>query len=112
MEKPGLFQGQQVVWRPDPTNDRALTIFGGANVTTSGDANINQAAFLGMSLRGPFDPRPNDTFNVVAQYIGLNNTYIDNVNLTLAKQGIQGELNQAEGFFEVNYGICLSPGRI
>ncbi len=104
------FQGQQVVWRPDPTNDRALTIFGGANVTTSGDANINQAAFLGMSLRGPFDPRPNDTFNVVAQYIGLNNTYIDNVNLTLAKQGIQGELNQAEGFFEVNYGICLSPG--
>ena len=53
-------QAQQMVYRPD-ASDRGLTVFGGANWTTSGQPNVERMVFAGAYYKGLFAQRPNDT---------------------------------------------------
>ncbi len=99
-------QGQQVVWRPDLTKDRGLTLFGGANFSTSGENNLKDAFSLGASLRGLFPERPNDTINVAGMFIGLNNNYVRNMDYRLKGPTVPN----SESYIEVNYGLALAPG--
>jgi porin len=103
-------QAQQVVWRPDPRNDRGLTLFTGFNYSTSGENNIQDGVFGGASLKGLFAERPNDTINFAAMYIGMNNNFVDNQNDKLIAHGISGSMKNYEAFLELNYQLALAPG--
>ncbi len=103
-------QAEQTIYRPDLSNDRALTVFTGANFQTSGEANIDNAYFAGFSFRGPFAFRPNDGFNVLGNVIHLNNAYTAFVNSTLSLHGMTQTASSTEAMIEVNYGIAIAPG--
>ncbi|MEJ0093169.1 MAG: carbohydrate porin [Methylocella sp.] len=103
-------QAQQLVFRPDRTSERGVTLFAAANFTTSGQTNISDAFFVGASIRGPFESRPNDTLNFVVQNIGLSNAFSANLDANLALRGIHQTLSRTETYVEVNYGLALTPG--
>ncbi|WP_158807208.1 carbohydrate porin [Beijerinckia sp. L45] len=103
-------QAQQVVWRPDMTSKRGITVFGAANVVTSGQTNIRDTIFAGFSWAGPMESRPNDKLNFVAQYVSLNDAYTTFVDSTLQKGGVSSTVSNDESFIELNYGIALAPG--
>ncbi len=103
-------QAQQVVWRPDPTNDRGLTLFAGFNYSTSGENNMKDSFSGGASLKGLFGARPHDTINIAAMYLGLNDSFIQNQNYKLLNQHKIGTMNSSETFMEVNYQLAIAPG--
>ena len=102
-------QAEQAVWRPDMTTNRALTLFAGGNVQTSGEANIQNAYFAGLSFNGPFAGRPYDTFNVVGEAINSSSAYSSFIDTSLNLRHMPG-ISPHEAFIEVNYGIALAPG--
>ncbi|MEJ0093188.1 MAG: carbohydrate porin [Methylocella sp.] len=103
-------QGQQVVWRPDMTNERALYLFGGANFTTSGEPSIASAFFVGLSMKGLLASRPNDSINFEAQWINLNPLLTTAIDSSLRLQHTNQTVSSSEEFIEVNYGLQLAPG--
>ena len=94
----------------DRENQRALTVFASANFQTSGDANIKNAFFAGFSYKRPFAARPNDSFNVVAHVINLNNAYTTAVDTSLALQKLPPNDSAREFYLEAHYGIALAHG--
>ncbi|WP_158811854.1 carbohydrate porin [Beijerinckia sp. L45] len=109
--KSGIWlQAEQVAYRPDLDTQRNLTLFTGANIQTSGNSNIDNAYFAGISYRGPFGFRPNDTFNVLGNIIHLDNAYTAYVNSTLHLHGMAQAASSTEGTIEVNYGVAVAPG--
>ncbi|MEJ0050995.1 MAG: carbohydrate porin [Methylovirgula sp.] len=110
--KSGMWlQGQKVLFRPEGgESQRNLMAFGGLNFTTSGVAAIQRTAYAGMSYTGLLPNRPNDTLNFMGMYIGLSDSFVDNVDATLRKNGILGSLNSSEAYVELNYGVALAPG--
>jgi carbohydrate-selective porin OprB len=109
--KSGIWvQAEQTVWRPDMATNRALTLFAGANVQTSGEANITNAYFAGLSYNGPFAGRPYDTVNFMGEAINMGGAYTNFVDTTLNLERMPGNYNPHEAFVEVNYGIALAPG--
>jgi porin len=105
-------QAEQVLWRPDMETNRALTAFAGANVQTSGEADIANAFFAGISYNGPFAGRPFDTFNLMGQVINMSGEYSNFVNTSLALQHMPADYNSHEAYIELNYGIALAPGMV
>ena len=107
----GVFlAAEQVIYRPDPSNNRALSVFANATFQTSGNSNIDNAYFFGFSYKGPFSARPNDSFNGLVHFIHLNNAYLTEVDQNLAVRRINGTVSGAETYIEVNYGIAIAPG--
>lgn len=63
-------QAQQMVYPPD-ASDRGLTVFGGANWTTSGQPNVERVVFAGTYYKGAFAPRPSDTLGVAVSLVDV-----------------------------------------
>ncbi len=103
-------QGEQVLWRPDPTNDRGLSAFGGVNIATSGQNNIRDTFSGGLSVKGLFESRPHDTINFAAMYMALNDEFVDAQNDKLLAHKINGSMASSEAFAEINYQLALAPG--
>jgi porin len=103
-------QGEQVIWRPDPTNDRGLSLFGGVNLATTGLNNIRDTFSGGLSVKGLFDFRPQDTINLAAMYMGLSQEFVNAQNFKLQARNIRGQVANSESFVEVNYQLALAPG--
>ncbi len=89
-------QGQQAVWRPDPTTTQSLTLLGGAIVYQGGAPYWSQV-YAGAVVRAPFGPaRADDTFNVIGSYYGQNSAFSPN--------------RDNQWIFEVNYNFSVIPG--
>jgi porin len=109
--KSGIWlQADQTIWRPDMTTTRNLQIFSGANIQTSGEANIASSFFAGFSLKGPFSGRPNDTLNLSGTVFDLNYAYTQFVDSELDVRGIHQGVSGTEAYVELNYGMALAPG--
>jgi porin len=65
-------QMQQTVWRPDPSTDRSLTLFGGVLAATGGFQDYPLSVYAGAYQRGPFPSRPNDALGFEATYVTIN----------------------------------------
>jgi carbohydrate-selective porin OprB len=102
-------QGQQMVYRPDMSTDRGLTVFGGADWATSGEPNIQRMLFAGGYYKGPFPKRPNDTLGFSISLVNPNPLVTQRVNSVLAKT-TGGQVSGAEIAYEVNYGVAIAPG--
>ena len=83
-------QAQQMVYRPD-ASDRGLTVFGGANWTTSGQPNVERMVFGGAYYKGAFAPRPNDTLGVAVSLVNVNPRVTERVNSVLPNPLAPGE---------------------
>ena len=83
-------QAQQMVYRPD-ASDRGLTVFGGANWTTSGQPNVERMVFGGAYYKGAFAPRPNDTLGVAVSLVDVNPRVTERVNSVLPNPLAPGE---------------------
>ncbi len=88
-------QGLQTVWRPDPSTNQSVQIFGGALIYNGGAPYWGQY-YAGALDRGPFLQRPNDTIGILGSY------YANNSNERPNKPG--------QWIFEVNYGFQVVPG--
>jgi porin len=103
-------QAQQMVYRPD-ASDRGLTVFGGANWTTSGQPNVERMVFGGAYYKGAFAPRPNDTLGVAVSLVDVNPRVTERVNSILSKS-TGGQVSQSEISYQVNYGFAVAPGML
>jgi porin len=99
------FQMQQMVFRPDMTSHRGLTVFGGGMFDTAdaGPASYNLAG--GISWVGPLLGRPADTLNVGAQYWNWNRKTVEAHFLA---SGLP--MPPSEWQLELNYTYALAPG--
>ena len=102
-------QGQQMVYRPDMSSDRGLTLFGGANWATSGEPDIQRMLFAGAYYKGLFPQRPNDTIGFSTSLINVNPRITERNNSILATT-TGGQTSGAEVSYEVNYGVAIAPG--
>jgi porin len=101
--------GQQMVYRPDMSSDRGLTLFGGANWTTSGQTNIQKMIFGGAYYKGLFAQRPNDTLGFSTTLINVNPRITERNNSILSLT-TGGHVSGEEVAYEVNYGFAVAPG--
>lgn len=102
-------QAQQMIYRPDRTTDRGLTIFGGANWATSGEPNVQRMIFGGAYYKGLFPHRPHDTAGVAISLVNVNPLVTERVDSMLART-TGGNASNAEISYEANYGIAVAPG--
>jgi carbohydrate-selective porin OprB len=101
-------QAQQMIYRPD-ASDRGLTLFGGANWTTSGEPVVERMIFAGTYYKGPFAQRPNDTLGFAVSLVDLNPRVTERINSVLSKTS-GGQASASEISYELYYGIALAPG--
>ena len=102
-------QGQQMVYRPDSSSDRGLTLFGGANWATSGEQPIERMFFAGAYYKGPFAQRPNDSLGVEVTATTLNPRVTESVTSALSKT-TGGQASRTEVYYEMYYGVAVAPG--
>jgi porin len=97
-----------LVYRPD-ASDRGLTLFGGANWTTSGDPDVERMIFTGAYYKGVFAPRRNDTLGFAVSLVDVNRRITERINSTLSKT-TGGQASASDIDYEVYYGVALAPG--
>ncbi|MCX8253425.1 Porin [Beijerinckiaceae bacterium RH AL1] len=101
----------QMIWRPDSSSLRGITVFGVGIVGTGGQQTQSFFAEGGALWTGIFPSRPYDTlgFDVTDQhYSGLG---LFNLRTASAVAGINPAIFPSDQFMlELNYGIQLDPG--
>jgi carbohydrate-selective porin OprB len=103
-------QFQQTVWRPDPSTDHSLTLFGGVLDATGGYQVYPLTVYAGAYLRAPFSSRPNDAFGVEASYVTINKSAQGQVIDTYDSLGLTAPDHGDQWIFEMNYKIAIAPG--
>jgi porin len=103
-------QAQQTVWRPDPTTNRSLTLFGGVLASTGGYQVYPLSVYAGAYLRGPFSGRPNDALGFEASYLTINKSAQEQVTDTYDSLGLIAPNHANQWILEVDYKIALAPG--
>ena len=101
---------QQTIWRPDPSTNRSLTVFGGVLAATGGEQTYPLSIYGGAFMRAPLASRPNDTLGFEATYLTINKDAQEQVASTFDAFGLAAPNDSNEWIFEVNYGIAIAPG--
>ncbi|WP_234729436.1 carbohydrate porin [Acidocella facilis] len=71
------FQAKQMVYRPDMTSHRGLTLFGVAAITPSNTQTSSLFMGAGAFYLGPFASRPNDTIGLLVDDTHYRNSYLN-----------------------------------
>lgn len=103
-------QAQQMVWKPEKKGERGLVVFGAANFSTSGAANVKDGFVLGMLDWGPFASRPRDFTGVVFESLVWDRHLVRAMNETMQAGHIPGRWASVETMAEFNYGFSVAPG--
>jgi porin len=103
-------QAQQTVWRPDPSTNHSLTMFGGVLAATHGFQDYPLSVYAGGYLRGPVPSRPNDALGFEATYVTINAKAQGQVVDTFNSLGFTAPNHANEWVFEVNYRIAIARG--
>ncbi|MGI3903659.1 MAG: carbohydrate porin [Janthinobacterium lividum] len=100
----------QMVYRPDPTQPRGLSLFGLALEGTGGRQIEDYELTAGAVYLGPFDSRPLDSINAAVSTIRYSDIGLANVRAARVAQGLSTDnVARNETFFELNYGYQVSP---
>ena len=100
----------QMVWRPDPTGTRGITLFGLGMVGTSGRQTQSYFAEGGVVWTGPFAARPYDAigFDVSDQHYSALGLF--NLRENAIAEGINPAIFASDQFMlELNYGMQVGP---
>ena len=100
----------QMIWRPDLTSEKGLTIFGSLLAATSGRNSESFGLETGAILKGTFPGRDADTAGFVITDQHLSSGAMDNLRLLRTHAGGTEALAADEVIIEVNYGIAVLPG--
>jgi porin len=103
-------QVQQTVWRPDPSTNHSLTLFGGVLDATGGYQVYPLSVYVGAYLRGPFSGRPNDGLGIEATYETINKSAQGQVISNFESLDMTAPNHSNEWIFEANYRFAIAPG--
>jgi porin len=103
-------QTEQTIWRPDPSTNRSLTLFGGVLAATGGFQVYPVSVYAGAYQRSPFPGRPNDALGFEATYVTINKSAQAQVNDTFHSLGLTAPSHANQWVFEVNYKIAIALG--
>jgi Carbohydrate-selective porin, OprB family len=78
-------QAQQMVWRPDPSSTRGLTLFAGVLFGIGGVEQVNSYYLVGAVDKGPFTSRPNDTLSFMTYTNIFNQRVVKNYAAALRR---------------------------
>jgi porin len=101
---------RQTVWRPDPSTNRSLMLFGGVLAATGGFQDYPLSVYAGAYQRGPFSSRPNDALGFEASFVTINEKAQGQVIDTFHSLGLTAPNHANEWVFEVNYRIAIALG--
>jgi len=96
---------QQMVWRPDMSSPRGLTLFAAGLVDVKNEGPIADELVAGFSDKGLLPFRPVDTLNFSVIWWNWNSKWRE---AFFATNGVP--LRKDEYLFELNYGFELAPG--
>ncbi|NEU12872.1 carbohydrate porin [Methylobacterium sp. BTF04] len=100
----------QMVWRPDPTAQQGLTLFGVAIKGTDGRQINDYYLAGGAALLGTFPSRPYDTLGFVVSTQKFSSVGLANVRAARASLGLDSrDIATQQVMLEVNYGIQVTP---
>lgn len=100
----------QMIYRPDPTQPRGLSLFGLALEGTGGRQIEDYQLTLGAVELGLFESRPLDSIDFVVSTLRFSDIGLSNVRAARVAQGLEtGNVARNETFFELNYGLQVSP---
>ena len=100
----------QMVYRPDPTSPRGLSLFGLAIEGTGGRQVEDYELEAGAVYLGPFDSRPLDTIDFAVSTQRYSDIGISGIRAARIAEGASATtIARDETFFELNYGIQVSP---
>ena len=112
-----VFQGEKVVWRQDNGADAgnatptALKLYGSAGTAIDSTIPIQADVYVGATLMSPFAGRPADRFGLKVDWLRLNPSYAQYINVakTVAGGGTS-PYNRDTFVFEANAHIQLPLG--
>lgn len=99
----------QMVYRPDPDSPRGLTVFALGIEGTGGRQIQNYQAEFGFVDLGPFASRPYDSIDAFVSTQMYSDIGLTNVRNARRTMGLSTDVATNETFFELNYGIQVSP---
>lgn len=100
----------QMVYRPDPTSPRGLSLFGLAIEGTGGRQIEDYELEFGVVDVGPFASRPYDSVDAFVSTQRYSAIGLANVRAARLAQGLStGNIASNQTFFELNYGLQVSP---
>ncbi|GGF41738.1 porin [Aliidongia dinghuensis] len=104
----GLFD--QMVWRPDPSSQRGLYIFGGVTAGTDSSQLADYFLQFGTLYKGPFEGRDADAIGFVITDLHWGNHTMDFLrDSRIAAGGSATTQNPNEVMMELNYGAQVTP---
>jgi len=104
----GFVRFDQVIWRPDMTSQRNLTLFGVAMTNFSGQVTENQFYEIGLLQTGTFEGRNKDTLGFVINDQVFSSLVLNRTRLARMSVGGNGNIPTNEFMMELAYGAQLT----
>ena len=100
----------QMIYRPDPSSPRGLSVFGIALGGTSGRQTEDYYFGFGAVYLGPFESRPYDSIDAFVSTQAYSDIGLANIRNTRRAAGLStNNVATNQTFFELNYGLQVSP---
>lgn len=101
---------EQMVWRPDPTSEGGLKVFGIFLQGVSGRNTQDNYYTLGLLQTGTFRGRDKDTIGFAFTDQVFSDAAVDNIRAARALVGASTDIPRHEQMWELNYGFQVSDG--
>jgi porin len=98
----------QMVWRPDQSSPRGLTLFGVAMFHASGRVEQDHSLELGAVQLGTLPGRDRDTIGLAINERRFSSLFVDNIAAARTLAGGTADIPREEVMVELNYGIEVS----
>lgn len=106
----GLFaRFEQMIWRPDTTSPRGLTLFGAVMGKAYGRLVENDYEMVGLSYKGPIATRPTDNIAFVVTRQGYSDITVQNLYFSRQMAGGMGAPHWDQLMMELSYSYYLTP---
>ena len=99
----------QMVWRPDPTSERGLTVFGIYMQNVTGRVQEDNFFALGAVQTGTFKGRDADTVGLLFTDQHFSSLFTQNIAAARLSVGASGDVPSNEFMLELNYGWQVNP---
>jgi porin len=103
------FLFQQMIWRPDLSSQRGVTLFGAALFGTSDHQVEDNFLELGLLKTGTFEGRDKDSIGFLVNNQHFSKDTMENIEIQRAAAGGTGKPSSNEVMMELNYTAEVTP---
>jgi porin len=100
---------EQMVWRPDETSQRGLSLIGAVLGKINGQLAESSYQMVGFEFTGPLESRPTDSLAFVIARQEYSGLVLDNIRIARALAGGTGTQHRDQIMMEMSYGFNLTP---